>query len=140
MQSAERVLEIDERRRVAGIGAHRGWWLKVFMQPDDGPSLSSAKLVESGVGRHPVRPSAELGPAVKARQPPHDAHQRFLGGVKTVGVVAGDASAHGIDLILMTAQQDLHRPAVAGLRGGYQVMIVGARPDRGTARSKPLEA
>ena len=54
---------------------------------------------------------------MEAGEPPDDGNERFLGGVLSVGVVAGQAPADGVDLIMVEPQQLLESTPVSGLCG-----------------------
>ena len=53
-----------------------------------------------------------------------DGNEGFLSGVLPVGVVAGQAPADGMDLIVMEPQQLLERTPVSRLRGPYESGVV----------------
>ena len=81
----------------------------------DRPALAAAELVEAGVGGDPVGPGRERGPAVVAVEAAGDGDQGVLGGVERVVLVAGHASADGVDAVVVAAQQGVEGRAVAGL-------------------------
>ena len=92
-----------------------------------GAALAPAQLVERGVRGDPVRPRRELGATVEARQAPDDADHRLLGRVVGVAGRPGDAPAHGVDAVVVAAQQLVEGAPVAGLRGGDEVAVLGGR-------------
>ena len=53
----------------------------------------------------------------------HDPDQRLLGGVVGVAGGAGDPAAHGVDAVVVAAQQGIERVAVAALGGNDEVLV-----------------
>ena len=129
------------RRRIGPVGASSS-----ATAAGDRSAAAPAQLVEAGVGGDAVGPGPEAGPPVEAADAAHDGDHRLLRGVGGVGVVAGDPPAHGVDPVVVEAQQLLEGPAVAALRGRHEraVVVVGAlmRVEAGPAgrRQARLEA
>ena len=105
------------------------------------PATALAELVEGGVGGDAIAPGGERGSSVEAVDRPHDPDQRLLGGVVGIAGSAGDAPAHGVDPVVVAAQQR-HR-AHRGRRAGPQrrgrsseasVEITAGRRSRRAAR------
>src|SRR5206468_1189514 len=109
-----------QRARVADDGCAAA----LFGQPGLRPPPATAELVEARVRRYAVRPCAERGATVVARQPAHDRQQRLLRGVVRVAGVAGQPAAEPVDAVVVTAQEELERLAVTRLRGSNQGTVV----------------
>ena len=90
-------LERTERR---GVGRQR-------------PPPLAPQLVEGRVGRDPVAPGGERGPAVEPADPACDGDHRLLGGVERVLGMGDDATAHAVDAVGVTVEQHLERAPVA---------------------------
>lgn len=80
-----------------------------------GAPASTTEFVEACVGGDPIRPCRELGPTIKPRKALDDRNQGFLGGVESVGIVAGQPAADGVDPILMASQQLIEGTLVSRL-------------------------
>ena len=61
---------------------------------------------------------------MEAGEPPDDGDERFLGGVLSVGVVARQAPADGMDLVVVAPQQLLERMPVPRLGGPDEPGVV----------------
>lgn len=86
----------------------------------NGPPPTPTELVETGVGRHPVGPCGEGGPAVEAVEVADDEYQGLLAGVLGVGVVAGQPPTDGVQTVVVAAQQGVEGVGIAGAGGGYE--------------------
>ncbi len=93
------------------------------------PPAAAAQLVEGGVGGDAVDPRGERRAPVEAGEAADDADHRLLGGVVGVAAGAGDAPAHGVDAVVVAAQQPVEGVAIAGL---------GCRHQRGVVRSSRI--
>ena len=69
---------------------------------------------------------------METREPPDDGDERFLSGVLAVGVVAGEAPADGVDLIVVAPQQFLECTPVSGLSGPGESGVVEVVANRRT--------
>ena len=103
-----------------------------------GAALAAAQLVEAGVGRHPVGPGGEGGAAVEAPDAAGDGDQGLLGGVEGVGLVAGQPAAHGVDPVVVAAQQRVEGGAVALLGGADERLVVGLGSDGARLLMRPV--
>ena len=91
----------------------------------------------------------EERPSKRAKRP-HDPDQRLLGGVVGIAGAAGDPAAHGMDAVVVAAQQaverDRGRPPARqdelGVVGGHRRQAVNeispSRPRYGLAVLQPL--
>lgn len=129
-QPGQGGVDVDYRRdRLAQLGpglaaANRSDPVVDVGQTGLGPTVTPPEFVEGGVGGDPVSPSGEPGPPVEAGEALGDGDQGFLGGVEAVGVVAGQSPAHGVDPILVAAQELVQGSLIPGLRGRHQRPIV----------------
>jgi len=80
------------RLRAAALGERRA-------------SLAGAQAVERGVHRDPVEPGREVGAAVERRQPAVRPHQRLLGGVVGIAVIAEDMERCCVHASLMAPDE-----------------------------------
>ena len=106
---------VVDRRRGVGHGV-RPWSGSSSGSRSAGRRAPAAELVEAGVGGHPVGPGRELRSAVEGADAAHDQQQGLLGRVGGVGVVAGEATAHGPDPLVVPTQEQ--RPSRRGRRPG----------------------
>jgi hypothetical protein len=131
--AADRLVGVGPRRSAHDvIGA-----VLVLWETRCRASAPASQLVETGVGRDPVGPGRELGPAVEPRKALHDGDERFLGRVESVGVVAGQPPTDGVDPILVLAQQPIEGALVTRLSRFDQRGIVELDRD---ARTLPVGA
>ena len=68
---------------------------------------------------------------MEAGEPPDDGDERFLGSVLPVGIVAREAPADGVDLIVVASQQLLECTPVPGLCGPGESGVVEVVANRG---------
>ena len=68
---------------------------------------------------------------MEAGEPPDDGDECFLGSVLPVGIVAREAPADGVDLILVASQQLLECTPVPGLCGLGESGVVEVVANRG---------
>ena len=71
------------------------------------------------------------GPAVEAAEAPDHGDERLLGGIEGVGVVAGDAAAHQVDLRLVGAQEAVEGTPITVLGGSDEPPLIVERGHRG---------
>jgi hypothetical protein len=89
-----------------------------------GSALALAQLVERRVGRDAIHPGGERGATIEAIEIADYANHGFLGRVVGVACGAGDPTAYGVDAVVVTTQQLVHRVRVAA-NGGADEFIVG---------------
>ena len=70
------------------------------------------------------------------RETLHDGDERFLGCASAVGLRAGDPAAERVDAVVVAAQERFHRGAIAGLRRGHELAVVGDSRDGRTVASR----
>ena len=104
------------------------------------PPTAPPQLVEGGVGGDPVGPCGESGPAPESGESPHYGDERLLGCVHAVGVVAGEATADGVDPVMVSTKQLVESPPVASLSGVDQVDVLVAAADGGDPRTPTVVA
>ena len=129
-QLGQRGIEVEARRyrgRVIGGRCAREA-VAGFDQRGRGSPAASSQFVKGSVGRDPVGPGRELGLAVKAGEPPDDGDERLLGGVLPVGVVAREAPADGVDLIVVLSQQLLEGAPISSLCSPRESGVVDLVP------------
>jgi hypothetical protein len=63
-----------------------------FVDNGEGPTLTSAQLIERGVGCHSIAPRLETGPTIEPLEPANNCQERLLAGVGCVGIVSRHAS------------------------------------------------
>ncbi len=125
-QLGQRGIEIEARRhrgRVIGGRCAREA-VAGLDQGGRGSPAASSQFIKGSVGRDPIGPSRELGLAVKAGEPFDDGDERLLGGVLPVGVVAREAPADGVDLIVVLPQQLLEGAPIPGLCSPRELGVV----------------
>jgi len=96
-----------------------------------------AEFVECRVGGDPVRPGPERRTTVESGQVANDLDQRFLTGVIGVATAARDAATHGVESVVVAAQQLVERVAIAALSGGDQSGVIEVAGD-GSERNEPV--
>jgi len=141
-QLGQRGIKVESRHhrsRVVGTG-RAGEAVACLDNRGHRASAASTQLVQRGVGRYPVGPGRELGFAVEAGEPPDDGNERFLGGVLPVGVVARQAPADGVDLIVVAPQQLLERMPVPRLGGPDEPGVVEVVANRTRLLAKRVYA
>ena len=129
-QLGQRGIEVEARRhrgRVIGGSCAREAVAGLDQRGRGSPAASS-QFVKGSVGRDPVGPGRELGLAVKAGEPFDDGDERLLGGVLPVGVVAREAPADGVDLIVMLSQQLLEGAPISSLCSPREPGVVNLVP------------
>ena len=129
-QLGQRGIEVEARRhrgRVIGGSCAREAVAGLDQRGRGSPAASS-QFVKGSVGRDPVGPGRELGLAVKAGEPFDDGDERLLGGVLPVGVVAREAPADGVDLIVMLSQQLLEGAPISSLCSPREPGVVDLVP------------
>ena len=129
-QLGQRGTEVEARRhcgRVIGGRCAR----EAVAGLDQGGLWSPAapsQFVKGSVGCDPIGPGRELGLAVKAGEPSDDGNERLLGGVLPVGVVAREAPADGVDLIVVLPQQLFEGAPISGLCSPREPGVVEVVP------------
>ena len=113
----------SSRRSAVGVG-DLGRRAVVVERVPVRPPPPAAQLVEAGVGGDAVGPRAERGPAVEAAQAANHGDHRFLGGVGHVGIVAGDAPAHGMAAVVVTSKRLVEGSPIATLGCDHQFAVV----------------
>ena len=88
------------------------------------PALAFAEFVERRIGRDAVGPGAERGATVEARKVANDLDQRLLTSIVGIACPAGDPAAHGVDPVVVTAQQLIERETITALCGGDQGGVI----------------
>jgi hypothetical protein len=76
-------------------------------------ALARSQRIERGVHRDPIQPGEEIGAAVERREPPIRPHERLLGGVIGVAVVAEDMERCCVHASLVAPDQPAEGVAVA---------------------------
>jgi hypothetical protein len=99
-------------------------------------ALAAAELIEAGIGRYPICPRAERRASVESVEVAHDRDHRVLRGVGGVGVVAGDSAAHGMNAVVVTAQQLVECPTVSPLGCSHQLVVGELCCDGGDTTSR----
>jgi hypothetical protein len=89
-----------------------------------GTPAAPPELVDAGVVGDAVGPGRELRAPVEPGEAADDGQERFLRGVRGVGVLAGDAAADRVDVVVVAPQQRVERGTVTGLRRGDQRGVV----------------
>jgi hypothetical protein len=78
-----------------------------------GEAFAAAQLVEARVGSDAIGPGRERGTIIKLRQPLHDGHQCFLGGISGVSIIARNTATDGVDTIVVITKQLIESGALA---------------------------
>src|SRR5699024_4887902 len=79
----------------------------------------------------------QAGASVEAFEATHDGDERLLGGVEGVGVVAGDASTHGVDPRLLFTQQPIERASIT-VAGVFDQSVFGVGAHRPLKFASPI--
>ena len=71
-----------------------------------------------------MHPGGELGSPVKAVDSSHQDDKCLLGGIKSIGIVAGQSTAEGVDLVVVAAEEGIECCLVAPLGVPDQFRVI----------------